>query len=268
MQQLRSGAGRYPGAALLEPLAVDSVYSIKDEFDRGIDENLWTTTSSTDVDRGFEWDSEDPEGSITCNLGNTDDAYASFFSRLRTWNPGNRCAAQIRLNISPAVTTLKFEFGFVNPILDLVTDAAEADGAVLVKATPTANMANFGVVVYDTDDDTNLSVVAATRNTAVSSSDQSSAEEAFTSGEHSLLVWINEHNSVNMWYDGRAYANVTSQVGTPTSSSGPNITGSTIGSTSGSHLWIYLQNRGASSSSRQLTVDYIQAWQERTARNY
>src|SRR3990172_6366981 len=72
------------------------------------------------------------------------------------------------------LTTRKFEIGFTDVISG--TDA----GAVNVKATPTFNATNCVVLGYDTDDDTNLTLVGNKAGTAATVADFSTALSAAT----------------------------------------------------------------------------------------
>lgn len=80
-----------------------------------------------------------------------------------------------RITTPSAITSWKFEAGFTDVVSG--TDA----GAVNVKATPTFNATDAVVLVYDTNDDTRLTLVGVKNNTADTAIDFSTALEAATS---------------------------------------------------------------------------------------
>lgn len=259
---LRSLQQLHSEQATLQTLAIDSVYSFKDEFDLGLNPLRWSTINSQLGEAPFEFDDEEEQGALVGSTGGNDDADIRLFSRLATWSPGKRCGAQVRFNL-PIITTVKFEFGFVQPHLSL-DDVDGSDGAVLVKDTPTANMPTFEVACFDTDDNANLSAAAATRNASIEVNDPNN-EPAFTAGVNTVLVWANEHGGVTTWLNGRSNASATSQPGPDaTSTFGTTneiVYGSPFLPNAGGYLWFYLQNRAA--APRDVRIDYIQAWQER-----
>jgi hypothetical protein len=174
----------------------------------------------------------------------------------------------MRFNLN-SILNFKMEFGFVTSQFDLA-DPTHSDGAVLVKATPSATLPNFQVVVYDTDDNTNLGVVSRTRNAATSASEQSSAESLLADGDNVLAVWANEMGGTAFWLNGRFYGSTQSQPMDTSSVAAPRLRSydSSYKQESGSHLWVYVQNRTGAQDSNVFTIDYIKAWQERRARDF
>lgn len=260
---LRSLQQLHSEQATLQTLAVDSIYSFKDEFDLGLNPLRWSTAASVEGEDPFSFDDTANQGGLLGTTGGEDDADIRLFSRLAAWSPGKRCGVQARFTL-PSLTTVKLEFGFVSSFFSL-NDPNDSDGAVLVKTTPTANMAVFQIACFDTDDDTNLSVIAASQNNAVSSGDPNN-ESAFAQGTSTVLVWANEQGGVSIWLNGRSHANTFSQPSADASgragTTGPPL-GSPFRPGAGSHIWFYLQNRAASAG-RSVSIDYIQAWQERS----
>ncbi len=258
-------------------LAVDDVYSIHDEFNKGLDPALWGVAKSAEADQGFAWVEGARQGAIEGVTGGEDDAAIRLFSRLATWSPYKRCGVQMRFNLN-SILNFKMEFGFVNSQFEL-SDPTQSQGAVLVKATPTATLPNFQVVVYDTDDNTNLGIVSRTRNAAISTSEQSSAESLMARGDNVLAIWANEMGGTAFWLNGRFYGSTQSQPfdvsafdtgGANTEVGNPRLRfqDSSYKQESGSHLWVYVQNRTGGQDSNVFTIDYIKAWQERHARDF
>jgi len=257
-------------------LAVDDVYSIHEEFDEGFNPNRWGVARTFEGGQNFEWDDQLRQGGVIGVTSGEDNASIRLFSRLPTWSPHKRCSAQMRFTIDN-IENFKMEFGFVNSQYDL-EDPTKSDGAVLVKATPTATQNNFQVVVYDTDDDTNLGICSRTRNSAISLEDQPSSESILTDGEHVLQIFANESGGTAFWLNGRFYGSTFSQPldvsafdtgGASTEVGNPRLRfqDSSYKIESGSQLWVYMQNRTASVA-HSMTIDYIKAWQERRARDF
>lgn len=94
--------------------------------------------------------------------GTDDNGYAGMGTSL-AFNGDRGVLAEFLLQMPATITTMKIEAG--------LTDALNDAGAVNVKATPTATATDFGVLVYDTDDDTNLAAVSAKGGTVVGSQD-------------------------------------------------------------------------------------------------
>ncbi len=258
-------------------LAVDDVYSIHDEFNKGLDPALWGVAKSIKGAQNFTWVEGARQGAAEGVTGSEDDAAIRLFSRLATWSPYKRCGAQMRFNLN-SILNFKMEFGFVNSQYEL-DDPTQSQGAVLVKATPTATLPNFQVVVYDTDDNTNLGIVSRTRNASISTSEQSSAESLMADGDNVLAIWANESGGTAFWLNGRFYGSTFSQPfdvsafdtgGGNTEVGNPQLRfqDSSYKQEAGSHLWIYAQNRAGARDSNVFTIDYIKAWQERHTRDF
>ena len=141
------------------------------------------------------------------------------------------------------LTTRKFEIGFTDVISG--TDA----GAVNVKATPTFNATNCVVLVYDTDDDTNLTLVGNKAGTAATVADFSTALSAAT-----------------YYYFGVALFGDDNAKGFLLDANGALLEEETIEDavTADTLLtpWLFVQNRAANAGS--MTVDYHRAYQRRT----
>lgn len=89
-------------------------------------------------------------GLLTCTTGTDDNGYAGQAFGL-FWKGDLGYTSEIIAAPGSAITTVKFEIG--------MTDATGDAGAVATKATPTGTADDFVVLVYDTDDNTELDVI-------------------------------------------------------------------------------------------------------------
>jgi len=265
---------------VVETLAIDDVYSIHDEFNKGLDPALWGVAKSLEGAQNFHWVEDARQGAVEGVTGGEDNADIRLFSRLDTWSPYKRCAAQMRFNLN-SILNVKFEFGFVTPQYEL-SDPNFSQGAVDVKSIPFANdIPNYQVVIYDTDDNTNLGIVAGARNNDIATSEQIDSESLLADGDNVLSIWANEMGGTAFWFNGRFYGSTAVQpkdvsdwgtggdfVSTGDGNPRLRFQDSSYKEQSGSHLWVYVQNRAGAQDSNVFTIDYIKAWQERHARDF
>lgn len=142
-----------------------------------------------------------------------------------------------------SIGSFKFELGFTDVISG--TDA----GAVATKATPTFNATDCAVLVFDTNDDTNLSLVSAKAGTAATVIDFSTALAAATS--YYLAVALQDDRAKGFLYNanGGLIEETAWQEDAVTE---------TVAMTP----WAFVQNR--SGAQRLLDIDYLLAYQRRT----
>jgi len=88
---------------------------------------------------------------LTMTVGTDNDGYAGQGFGL-FWKGDNGVYFQSRQQYGSAITTAKMEIGF--------SDAIDDAGAVNAKATPTATATDFAVLVFDTDDNTELDFIS------------------------------------------------------------------------------------------------------------
>ena len=233
-----------PGNALyhlLETLCIEDMVVFKDEFDGVLNTNIWTASNSgggTAVD--FVRIANIANGHIQGDAGTVDNEDVRLFTTSNEiWRTGQRCSAKTRIRMPSAVANSKFEFGFA--------DAAGA-GAVLVKDTPTSTGTDYVVIVRDTDDDASVDMVSDGTTDAIQLVASSPGITFATNVWYDLLLATNENKESYFWIDG-VYQGKAIR--------GPNIT-TALG------LWYYVQDRD-DANNRQLDVDYVLAWQERTA---
>lgn len=223
-------------AALLEQLCTDSVYVMKDEFDHGIDPFRW-------VNGGFVWDSENMAGRIYgSSLAEPDEdrphAGLSLRNRVFGWRAAKRATAIIRLKLSGLSGKIEFGFvgeGVVNVSTGVILNGSGPVGQPAVRDYTVAvrdasNSALYGLVTRGVDAGNTLG--AGTREKTV----------AITGDYHTLMIATNEQAESRLWVDGMP---------TDVERSGP-------GRNAALSIWLHAE-------SNSLDVDYIQAWQERTA---
>ncbi len=145
-----------------------------------------------------------------------------------------------------SVATEKFEFGFTDVVSG--TDA----GAVATKATPTWTADNAAVLVFDTADDTNLTLMGVKATTASAVIDIGagiiSADTFYFFGVELKDTWIRGH---------LLNANGDYMPGTPTEWIPNGITATTLLTP-----WAFQQNR--TNSAHTMTIDLLDVGQRRT----
>jgi hypothetical protein len=146
-----------------------------------------------------------------------------------------------RFSINSLITR-KFEIGFTDVISG--TDA----GVVNVKATPSFNAENAAVLVYDTNDDTNLTLVGVKATTPASVADFSTALSAAT--YYYFGVSLFDDNARGFLLDANGAfleERIIEDCVTETTLLTP---------------WLFVQNRAGSAGS--MTLDWHRGYQRRT----
>ena len=229
----KASAGDRPLALLLEHLCTDSLYSLKDDFDRGIDPILWTT-------RGFKWEENDLQGGIS-TLRDSDvvaedesgsDSYLA--SRTFGWRGERRPVIFARLR---AGLGRKFEFGFSDQVVNT------GFGVVTNKSTPLASSGgvDFTLACYDGDHNTSIDIVADGSNDSIARSSAATVITPRGSETFSIMLSLNEQRESMLWLNG---------VYTAVLRTGPRAK---------ANMCIWLRTDDL------LYLDFIQAWQERVA---
>lgn len=145
----------------------------------------------------------------------------------------------------PVITTRKFEIGLTDVLSG--TDA----GAVATKATPTFNATDFCGLVYDTNDDTNVTLIGAKAGVAATVADLSFTLVADTYYYFGVAL-VDENDA--------AYGFVLDANGRPLAEAA--IRADAITSTVLLTPWLFIQNRAGNAGS--MTVDWHEASQFRT----
>lgn len=237
----RTIQGNNPLGALLEQLLTDSIYPLKDDFDKGINEAFW-------INGGFLWDGQDLHGRIFGAVTPAENEERereglTLRSRRYGWIPGHRCTAMIGFRLDGDKG--KVEFGFTGGEIEQAPS-----GAVRDKSTPYASdiMDNFSVAVRDTDDDNFFSIVSLGQENAVGAGTTDKSISVSTGDDLSLMLALNEQTESRLWVNGML---------TTVERSGP-YRYSKLG------LWLHATGN-AGGAGAGLNVDYIQSWQERQA---
>jgi len=241
---------------LLESLAFESVFSVHDDFDLGINSHRW-------VSSGFNWQEDDFFGSVA-NIDDTDDLEADappptdayLFSRVKGWRAGRRAVVMVRFTLS-SLTAGKLEIGFSEDM------SYTGYGVVAnVDALTNHGIDNYGFTVWDPSESSSL-VYAVARGhpddgEAASGTPQVPfriQETSPRSRSHSsertntIITATNENGEVATYINGQrvVHARVT----------GPNATAD-MG------IWVHVGPNSATGAP-VMNLDYIHGWQERNA---
>lgn len=233
-----SGTGT-PLTALLEQLVTDSVYTLKDDFDKGLNTAVWETEGLVDLVAD--------EGSLVSDGGEEDTQGMSILSVGSGWRLNRRPCFQARVDFSPTSRPDHFEMGFTS-------DRPENFGLVTA-LTASATSRNvraqtFAVVARDadfTDPDHFYNVsagpVAGGNATAQVGSTIVTPNPALA-GPMTLLVCANEQGETRLWINGQHDNSFSEEAD--------------VVADEDLHLWMF----GTKGS---YSIDYIQAWRERTS---
>ena len=231
--------GGSPLGALLETLCIDDIYSVRDDFERGIDATRWDSAK-------LYHQPNDLQGSIA-SFGLGDEAIEDEGSVIRLsskvggWRAVNRASAIIRFSLSSLRG--KLEFGFE-------TGGDRDAGVILAKVGPSAvsTANNFGLLVRDTDNNTNLGIVRRDgRSGTVRNTDITPAITFEAVKPQTLLVSLQEQGDVLVWVNGKFVQSVQN---------GPEAREYL-------NLWFHISPRA--DGLPNVSIDYIFAWQERSA---
>lgn len=152
-----------------------------------------------------------------------------------------------RFTTPAVITSWKFEFGFTDVVSG--TDA----GAVNAKATPTFNATDAVVLVRDTNDDTNLTLVGVLNGTAATAYDFTTVLAVSTAYYVGVALRDNRAKGFLLNADGKLIE---------TQPTGRAWMESAVTATVLLTPWAFNQNRSA--SQRLLDIDYVRAYQRRT----
>jgi hypothetical protein len=229
---IREVGGEAPLVSLLEHLCTDSVYVLKDDFDRGLDTNRW-------INGGFVWDAEDLQGHIhgtsTAEPGeDRPHTGLSLTSQVFGWSPGKRAVAMIRLRLGGLSGIV--EFGFVDQLVEQVSG-----GVVLAKSTPLGAGApqDYAIAVRDPNDNAFFGIVSLGRDNTIGGGTNSKTV-AIAGTDFTLMLALNEQTESRLWVDGMP---------TDIEYSGPSRYAD-LG------VWLH-------ADTTSINVDYVQIWQER-----
>lgn len=267
-KNLRRKMGPYnPIARILESLLIEDVFFFKDDFEFTLDTAVWLATNG---DSNFTRVANRANGVLRSDNGADEDGVLVCAANGEIWDAGARCTALGRFAVAD-MANCKFEFGFADE-----TDIN--DGQVGVSATPTSIGVDFAVCIRDTDNegDTGASfdLIADNQNgdndgpvavrggitAGAGGSDSFDDNEWFT-----VMVSLNEQSEARAWVNGQFVGVLRSGVPRPTLiGTGAELPGSPQTALTELSLWATIVDRDAANTA-QLDIDYIAAWQERTA---
>lgn len=166
---------------------------------------------------------------LTCTSGTDNDGYAGQgFGLFWTGDAGVYFESEQALDV---ITTVKLEVG--------LTDATGDAGAVNVKATPTGTADDFCVVVFDTDDNTQMDIISELDNGGPAANAENIHTLVAATNFTTQFIAQNDVVSVKI---GSSYSN-TLVAGSGSMQGGDSVT-----------PWWFSQTR--TTASRVLTVEY------------
>lgn len=183
-----------------------------------------------------------PNGTILLDAGDANAGRSDLSYGLHYQSQLNAVmVARVKVN---TLTTRKFEVGFTDVISG--TDA----GAVATKATPTFNADDCVVMVFDTNDDTEITLVG------------NKATVAATPADFGLVLVADTYYYIGVQLNGGS----DSATGFVLDANGRLLKAKTITAcvttTVGLTPWLFVQNRAGNAGT--MTVDYLRAYQRRT----
>ena len=237
-----------PLTALLEQLVTDSVYTLKDDFDKGMDANLWEVVNMVVGDDVVYSDTEETDETPVLQQG------YSMKSVSNRWELGKRPVMQARVNFGPTTTLAHFEFGFVANPEDgrVVTDINTVGGGSTVTPQRSVASGSFALAVRDSSFAASSQFYVVSGGPVIQSGVASTRLEVDATattptpdlaGEMTLMVAANEQGETRLWVNGQHDNSFSEEAD--------------IVPSAPCHLWVM----GESGS---LSIDYIQAWRERT----
>ena len=240
-----------PLTALLEQLVTDSVYTLKDDFDKGLNPPVWETTNMEVGDDELNSESPDSDEEYPSNEPTVaDDAQGhSLKSVSDRWELGKRPVVMAKVNFGPTSTLSHFEFGFVaNPSGRVVTDINVVGGGSTVTPSRSPTAGSFALAVRDRDFAASGQFYVVSGGIVMNSSNTQVNATATTptpdlQGEMTLMVAANEQGETRLWVNGQHDNSFSGEAD--------------IASSAPCHIWVM-------SESGSLSIDYVQAWRERT----
>jgi hypothetical protein len=169
---------------------------------------------------------------LTMTAGTDNDGYAGQSFGL-FWKGDNGIYFESEQQFGSAITTAKLEVGF--------SDTTDPAGVVATKSTPTCNVDDACVIVFDTDDNTEMDIISTLDNGTASAD----AEDIFT------LVAVTNFTT--------AFTAQNDVVGVKIGSSHANMTHAGAGSMQGGDLvtpWWFNQTRLVTAANWTFKVEY------------
>ena len=239
-QNLRNQIGLAREFGFLEFNTLDQVVV----FDDFIGDVLSVEWQTADTGSGSSADaviSAGANGEIVMVTGTADNGYSAMSRELNFQGQLN-CVMAARIKVDD-IAAVKMEIGF--------TDAHDDAGAVNTMATYATTATDWVGWIFDTDDTAYWQATGVDSNTEATKIEPSIAPVAAT--YETLIVALYDTTATFYRLDANGYQTYKSAPMTGACSKDVSLT-----------PWVFVQSR-ESSDSKSLTVDYIKAWQRRTA---
>ena len=218
--------------ALLELLCTDSIYSVKDDFDRGISSDLWVTQNMAVAEHEFGgvlYGTSPDESPARAGGG------ALIRSAINGFKPAQLATVQVRM--APTTSNWQVELGFASAAPDGVPAARLLSSTTISRAVD-----SFGLAVRTPAVSGWYVASGAPASTTQTAVTTYVSETAFTWA--TFLVAVNEQGETRLWINGQHDNTLARNTGMLVQQ--------------GHYLWLNA-DRG------NIAIDYIQAWCERVA---
>jgi len=239
-QNLRNQIGLAREFGFLEFNTLDQVV-VFDDFVGDVLSVEWQTADTGSGSSADAVISAGANGEIVMVTGTADNGYSAMSRELNFQGQLN-CVMAARIKVDD-IAAVKMEIGF--------TDAHDDAGAVNTLATYSTTATDWVGWIFDTDDTAYWQATGVDSNTEATKIEDSLAPVAAT--YETLIVALYDTTATFYRLDANGYQTYKSAPMTGACSKDVSLT-----------PWVFVQSR-ESSDSKSLTVDYIKAWQRRTA---
>ena len=239
-QNLRNQVGLAREFGFLEFNTLDQVVMF-DDFLGDVLDVEWRTADTGSGSSADAVISAGANGTIVMVTGTADNGYSALSRELNFQGQLN-CVMAARIKVDD-IAAVKIEVGF--------TDAHDDAGAVDTLATYATTATDWVGWIFDTDDTAYWQATGVDSNTEATKIEDSLAPVAAT--YETLIVALEDTTAHFYRLDANGYQTYRSAPMTGACTKDVSLT-----------PWVFVQSREASDS-KTLTVDYVKAWQRRTA---
>ena len=239
-QNLRNNIGLAREFGFLEFNTLDQVVMF-DDFLGDVLDVEWRTADTGSGSSADAVISAGANGTIVMVTGTADNGYSALSRELNFQGQLN-CVMAARIKVDD-IAAVKMEIGF--------TDAHDDAGAVNTLATYSTTATDWVGWIFDTDDTAYWQATGVDSNTEATKIEPSIAPVADT--YETLIVALEDTTAHFYRLDANGYQTYRSAPMTGACTKDVSLT-----------PWVFVQSR-ESSDSKTLTVDYVKAWQRRTA---
>ena len=239
-QNLRNTMGLAREFGFAEFNTLDQVV-VFDDFLGDVLDVEWRTADTGSGSSADAVISAGANGTIVMVTGTADNGYSALSRELNFQGQLN-CVMAARIKVDD-IAAVKMEIGF--------TDAHDDAGAVNTMATYSTTATDWVGWVFDTDDTAYWQATGVDTNTEATKIEPSIAPVAAT--YETLIVALEDTTAHFYRLDANGYQTYRSAPMTGACTKDVSLT-----------PWVFVQSR-ESSDSKTLTVDYVKAWQRRTA---